>query len=555
MRPKRKRPTRPLLRRGLPLEGESLTSYLLRLGQQNHYDPIHIPFWLWFDAMGWGARLTYPFSQMAVETGYDVASTLTGCSPKELYALTVHPTAELVTSLDKVPSELVLEGQKLFLFPSNPISNTWLHPEGATQWCPQCLSEVTYHRCLWLQSAVTVCLEHRCLLLNRCPTCTRKIRILDLLKRACPGCHTDLAEVLAHSLKSDARGLAAQGVIQAWLKGLPGSASGYGLPKQPSRVLFQILWSLRCTTSRLPIGHPLLHVVATLPQITKPKMGSLERLTPAQAHIFTTTAFDALVNWPHGFEVFLHAYRGCQDNGANCVLYEDFGRFHHELLVDTWLHPAYQFIQDAFNTYLVTHYQPSLSLSRYGRLPHNAGLTERFTMMSLGAAADLLGVHKHTLRKFAKVGAVKAQRDNSGTLLFDRETVLCLEKTWADFMHLNEASRRLGLSEPTFGKLIDGELIRVVRRLDMGKRCVLKSDVQAVLDGLAVHVVQGPPNEVTFTNLTRRVWKCGVGIADILRLVISGRLPATSVIKRPRVHDLSFSRTDIEAIRDAKCRI
>ncbi|TVY09092.1 hypothetical protein FPZ49_15390 [Paenibacillus cremeus] len=85
------------------------------------------------------------------------------------------------------------------------------------KFCPHCLYEAKYHRLLWDVSLVSVCLKHKCNLIENCPSCGRHIRIHDLIGGACT-CGLIYANVVNTKTPVESV-LSAQKVIQSLLTG------------------------------------------------------------------------------------------------------------------------------------------------------------------------------------------------------------------------------------------------------------------------------------------------------------------------------------------------
>jgi hypothetical protein len=76
----------------------------------------------------------------------------------------------------------------------------------------------------------------------------------------------------------------------------------------------------------------------------------------------------------------------------------DFGALYTQCLQRNWGHPAFQFVQDAFDHFLVEHYARSYALVCSSRYRKNPALAARFAYLSVAEAASLLetstsGIH------------------------------------------------------------------------------------------------------------------------------------------------------------------
>ena len=54
-----------------------------------------------------------------------------------------------------------------------------------TRYCPLCLNEDAFHRLHWDISFLTACTKHNILLIERCASCGRQIKLSNLMRGAC----------------------------------------------------------------------------------------------------------------------------------------------------------------------------------------------------------------------------------------------------------------------------------------------------------------------------------------------------------------------------------
>jgi hypothetical protein len=144
-----------LLISGPPISGESFYGYILRLTQWNNYNRVS---WIL-------NRVGIPFSSVngrKFEGSVNLLplARLTGSDLKELMSL-------LYTGTN-------LRSKKTGFFFGNFLSPYRIR-KSSPKLCPLCLVEVDYHRKIWDLAYVTSCPVHKCLLLDTCPGCSRRI--------------------------------------------------------------------------------------------------------------------------------------------------------------------------------------------------------------------------------------------------------------------------------------------------------------------------------------------------------------------------------------------
>src|SRR2546421_2395892 len=146
-----------LLIRGKPNADESLMGYIIRLTERNGYPS---PSWIVKRAeLNYGINRSCSFVYKSPET-LSGLSHLTGASISELAAITYSP-------------------EKSYRYDSCLFYGNVLHQSfvrlGYPKLCPHCLSESPYCRRVWDLPAATTCLKHKCLLMDECPSCMRRI--------------------------------------------------------------------------------------------------------------------------------------------------------------------------------------------------------------------------------------------------------------------------------------------------------------------------------------------------------------------------------------------
>src|SRR2546421_2039204 len=175
---------------------------------------------------------------------------------------------------------------------------------------------LTYHRLIWVPVSVSACLEHKCLLINRCPQCGRPIRMRDIIEMRCSRCQASLVETQPIEVQDDEFGLFSQQVIQSWLGDGISHPNTYLLPEEPTRALYRFIDGLRIALMKVKPDFPYLHRLPIAMQATASmKEMKPQALTPYQSYCLHATALKAVINWPQGFYDFLDAYRGQAPRG------------------------------------------------------------------------------------------------------------------------------------------------------------------------------------------------------------------------------------------------
>jgi hypothetical protein len=311
---------------------------------------------------------------------YQVLVDLVGIDANELYAASVHRFAATITPPTHNRQSIVLPSGQIVPVSCDTFLRAHTWSESDVQFCPLCLKESTYHCVGWMPVAASVCLVHRCLLVRGCPDCRSNLKVRDVLDAICPKCGCELTDICVINVAADEFGLFSQAVIQSWL-GISTQTNiteQCSLPDQPPAVLYRVLDGLRRAVMGVKYNWGYLHQApggadsSLFPCISK------RDITPTKSYILYTTAFMGLADWPQGFYDFLDAYQLRDEREVDGQIYKDFGHIYVPWLEKNWKSPAFQFIQDAFDQYLLDNYIVTPSLLRLRRIRHSPTFKAKF---------------------------------------------------------------------------------------------------------------------------------------------------------------------------------
>lgn len=456
----------PLLCRTELRPGESLLSLLSRLAGLNCYGSIQmLTRWC---LGGTQENMSRPWQAAT----FDRIASLTNLPWQVLYDATPHRFAQVLTPPDMEAELLELpSGKAMPLLPTG-MAYEQLRSSLAAQFCPKCLEESAHHSVAWFPIAVSVCLQHNCLLLDHCPDCWQPVTVQDVATSCCSRCGFDLAQASSRSIQDDAWGQFSQQVIQAWLgiTPLPGETLPYSLPREPPAVIYHILDGLRQSLEGVRAEWKYLYRLPDTPQYRVPapddtlpyrETDSLsllfdKTLTPAESYCLYATAFKAVVDWPRGFYEFLRAYSLRDVVHLDNRLSTDLGDLYCQWLKKSWLQVS--LVQEAFHQYLVDNYALSPSVAEPIRCHSTPEFTEGPSYISVTGAARLLGTSPKTIQRLVETELLFEYKFPECCELpgymqevrFDfvrRIEVMELHERWANGVPLHEVSRWLGLSE------------------------------------------------------------------------------------------------------------
>ena len=225
-----------------------------------------------------------------------------------IYRLTAHRFA----SSFREPRRFVTAGENLILDVNSAI--LFFPDASSTKVCPRCLDEeVEYDRLYWRIQGVFACPQHRVLLVERCPSCKKKMPALRPLAWLCPCCQQgDYRKVVSEPIAEDHL-LHAGTCLLLKALGVPLRSDWRLLqPFMPSPLLdleppdyFRLL--KKVTLEVLPAFSQdyLLHLYTVLHVLSEEDISTFQDLL-SMAHAKEIIFFHALfTNWPATFFAFL----------------------------------------------------------------------------------------------------------------------------------------------------------------------------------------------------------------------------------------------------------
>jgi hypothetical protein len=530
--------TQPLLRRSALLPDESLASLLERLAQLNFYPNSKTVTSIYRARLVDSDTPDDLMRPTRLET-FEQLACLTQVSPDDLYAASDHGFAPILTPPGVPPTTMAWTGATTKPLLPSRWARLYLRPVTVAQFCPRCLKAAPYQRLSWVPRAAAVCLEHQCILLDRCRHCYRPISVKGLVTHQCEDCKADLRRMPAVSVTKDTLGLLSQRVIQCWLAvaNPPDLVPDPHLPVQPPEVLYELLDNL---------AQRLLEGQAAWPQLPDPLRGlanpiaasitSQQALTPGQAYFLYRSAFAGLLNWPQGLFKLLDAYSGYAPSVSPSPSRSDCLRvFQHAWLDRPWPHQSLEFVQPCLVDYLLARglFQSPNVVERFQTAPW---FMEQTGLWTKDETMRVLGLSQHNYDRFAEYGVLcecRWRHSQSRFPLFERDKVLAVQQRWASGWSLSDVSTWLGLRSDTVLRLVDlGALTPTVTPLDPTDEAGYRFDQQLVkkfFDTVARSVVLYEGARCDLASLDQAAYVTEIfDITDarLLQEVARGRVPA-----------------------------
>jgi hypothetical protein len=352
-------------------------------------------------------------------------------------------------------------------------------------------------------------------------------------------------------------------LIQAWLTGDVSwvTSAGYGLPKAPPRVLYRVLDGLRASTMRVQVDWPHFHRLQVVDHVFSLQFGRRSRATALESYLRYATASQALVDWPHGFYGFLRAYAARPGRSQPSGLSAAFNTIQHVWLRSHWSRPEFQFVQAAFDQYLMDTYPLSSGVHKVLRRRHKTELAGNWEQISFSEAARLVGVASALIARQVEWGhlsVVEIPNQHSPSRFVQRREVLAWGQHLRQAISLAQAMEQLGLPERHVVKLAKMGYLEVIRGPHVDGTRRWKFNPQSVTNyrqRIICRVMVPPSPAVASFDLARAIdllIYVGLDTLQLFERVAAGRLPAYHPQpERARLAELRFAEADIRACVEA----
>jgi hypothetical protein len=370
-----------LLRTGSPKADESLMGYVVRLTEQNGYET---PLWiLKMAGLVSNKALGCSFIFKSSECLYRLTQ-ITGASMTKLESL-IYPPAETTPDTH-------------CLFFRLPIPRYLVRP-ARPKVCPICLSESNYCRRVWELSIVTVCLKHKCLLIDECPSCKRNIRWIRN-RISVYSCEFDWREATVIPVEESEVTLTRH---VHCLCGLSLNQIHEQDSTNPNPLLDLELQDLLSVLFFIAGHHQGLSVT------TSKHLLSLKR--NEDFHAVFTKAFSVFENWPNAYYQLLDWVRK-REKGyppirqrQKSVLYRAFGKFYASLF-KILSGSQFEFIKKAFIEYLIRRWDGGHALS--SNLLQSATPCHNSKYISKSDVVRLIDISNRKVDQLIEIGNLKA---------------------------------------------------------------------------------------------------------------------------------------------------
>ncbi len=381
--------SRCLLIRSPLLPGESLVSYITRLTELNRYDSNSV-----IESLCEGIPRKDSILLPKRSETFQRMEELFRVDQLEIAQATPHVFATVLvpgdSSAHNNPANIVTlsNGASVHLLPAD-MAVRHMFTGGVSQFCSKCLHESRYHRLIWSIPTVVLCIQHHELLRTRCPTCGRLTKIVDVARAKCTACagRLDLSKSTDYPIGFHHE---SQSQLQGWLTGTLTSNLYYHPPSQPANLLYSLYEDVRLIIALSLKSYGLeKHIGDVRVQSNTMSLANelLKKMDARKRFFLHIRAFQALANWPNGFEKFLSQYPIERDK---TIVYQTGdprvrGNF-APLLAFQQNSKNYGFVSHAFRSWLaVSKPKSAVALEYTGSDADSAPLSQR-------KVSDLLGI-------------------------------------------------------------------------------------------------------------------------------------------------------------------
>ena len=510
--------------RVLPLPGESLVSLIGRTAATMGYDGPYQLLALLADSGQVPANVN-PLSPGPV---LDHLAALLRLTPERLLGLTVHRLApHLGLRSPELPSATLCDSKtalKYFLRGTFPI-------------CPRCLQQddSPYERLVWSLRALPICLEHRCLLIGRCPRCQRALRPERPAVSSCR-CGQLLADMEPCPVSDEAVRLVAT-LEDLCVRGVS------CLPELSAAAL--CWWAERLATAAVKTPAWLNRTQQQL------KLGVK---IPAEL-IGWLAAGEMIRRWPDRLYEFLDVFQHTPKHRQTSTgIALRFGLLLREAarLEDLGFPTPAQ----AFRQYLLEHYSGGHLSGKVClfQKPRDQELLRNRPWITQTEAATLLQVRQAAISPLVDRGLLTGQvhvaGDNGRSVgLVQRDSVETLRRDLQSAVGVSAAAGRLGLGIRAVRALIHDDLLSRAIRTQQGWRIPVSS--LSALDELchsAKPIKELGPQWMSLRQATRIHGRAGLTLSQLLALIQTGKVTARLADPAQALYGLVIAKRQLEAV-------
>lgn len=486
-----------------PRTDESFMGFLVRLTELNDYEKLS---WI-VEAAGLNHKILHLGCSFAFGKSVDLSllADLTGVTVRELSAMTYNPKNEsdpvfMSSIFGMAVPKYVIRQRRCKI-------------------CPLCLLESPYCRRIWDLAPATICLAHKCMLVDECPKCGKRITWLRSKVSVCR-CKYDWRNKVPAAVKDSEMEVTKQ-IYKLC-----------GLPIDESRVMDNpdnnplLILSLEDFLSAIFfIASQYAGLTDTRGKFLAPTRNNSE------IHSLLNKAFKVFEDWPTNYFTFLD-WRRLHRRNTRYVggLRKDFGEYKYALY-HQFSSSSFDFLRNSFEEYLRTQWSGGYvgNIKRLGEVAY----PKRY--LSRVEAQIELKVDFKVIESYIEEGKLKAvirQQGKNRLILIDAASVEEMRRKFEDHIGIKETASLLGVSLQRVHDLIAHECFKPVRGPSVDKYKIWKfshKQVTDLLNNIRSKIVPSAnvatESTISFAGVLKIFAPCkGFGVGRLVKLILNGEI-------------------------------
>lgn len=512
---------------------EFLPSYLHRTAHANSYDAYGIFKSVINDRTCLYGEKENLDNPIRPET-YSVIERLCGLPEGEAILHTVHIYSDILVPFEKEPEFITMStGENVYLSSHETCRRSCRSIKQAA-FCPSCLVEAAYYRLDWHLLSTTACLKHDILLVDCCDVCGSVLSVSDIVNCHCSKCNFDLRKSEVCSIAKDGLSQGVQLILNSWM-GIGESRSlieGVSINTQ-----YKLFTGIRhCIQKRRNWKH-----LYEFPDFDVSKLTDkdLEKwiLPIKYLHKLNVASITPFFTFPYCMQGF---WRDYADSNKNKNVSLGLGNLYWGWLEKRWLSEEFDFLQDAYNEFLVSEAEilyPGIAKSR--RIQDNTELIEQFKFVTLSLAAKEINSVPAKVQRLVDCGKIESKKLDTkrNRIVVSQKDILVYAKRVSDTVNMTTVCKMLGLSKTSVNSLIKFGQLEVIggRTYDGSPEWAITRESITILQQRLSEVCKVYPQTKnkqftqgkTIVQISRQMAGWGFEIGEILQKVLDGKYTAS----------------------------
>lgn len=411
--------------------------------------------------------------------------------------------------------------------------------------CPACLREDRYARRIWDLSPVTTCPLHRCLLLDECPNCSRRLSWVRYKVSSC-SCDFDWRRSETPTVSDPELEVSRQIYLRCKLQHGKGNAERKAKDNPLSKLGLKDFLS-----ALFFIASQYAGVMDTKGKHLAPSMRS------SKLHPLLCKAATVYEDWPNNYFSFLD-WRRAQVPETKFAegVRRDFAGYKSALYTQLASN-RFNYMRSAFEEYLSSRWDGGYT-AHLRRLSEPVRRSGKY--VSRREAKKLLRVGVIGVDSLIAAGKLKAvvrYRKGGRLILIERTPLLAFKSELEQSIYLKQVEKFLGISRRRVLELVDGGLLIPLRGPNVDGCSdwkFRKKDVDSLLARVEKKLTTAKPEPcttVSFLMAFRNLTRVNVGIAQFLQAILEDEVIPCEKTAKPGLAAFLFSKADVS---DYACR-